>query len=95
MNAIVRFPAERVPRAAAVGATRVDILKGRLRERLGRLLNRMGAPGVIRDMEVNDKAAGHTVAVAVGDLFVKLTVNGRDYYFDRVTGRFDGTGSVP
>lgn len=95
MNAIVRFPSERVPKAAAMGASRYVILKGRLRERVGRLLNWMGAPGAIRDMAVTDEAAGHSVAVAVGDLFVKLTVNGRDYYFDRVTGRFDGTGSPP
>jgi len=46
-------------------------------------------------MEATDKITGQKVAVSIGDLFVRLSVDGRDYYFDRITGRFDGTGSSP
>jgi hypothetical protein len=43
-------------------------------------------------METIDGVTGQKVAVSVGDLFVRLSIDGRDYYFDRLTGRFDGTG---
>ena len=92
---VIRFPVERIPRPASAGASRLDILKGRFRERFGRLLNWTGAPGAIRDTEITDKLTGQTVAVQVGDLFVRVSIDGRDYYFDKVTGRFDGTGAVP
>jgi hypothetical protein len=70
-------------------------LLGRARERLGALLNRIGVPGAIQPVEVRDKLTGQQVSVSVGELFVRVSVDGRDYYFDRLSGRFDGTGSVP
>jgi hypothetical protein len=46
-------------------------------------------------MEFEDKLAGQRISTSVGELFVCVSVNGRDYYFDRITGRFDGTGWSP
>lgn len=94
-RAVLRFPAERVARSARVGATRLEVLRGRFRQWLGRGLNRLGAPGAIRQMELKDQLTGQHLTVSVGELFVCMSVNGRDYYFDRLTGRFDGTGSEP
>jgi hypothetical protein len=94
-RAVVRFPSERVVSSARGGATWLEIWTGRLREWLGRSLNLLGAPGAIREMEFSDQLAGQHIAVSVGELFVCMSVNGRDYYFDRLTGRFDGTGSEP
>ena len=45
-------------------------------------------------MEVKDSLTGQEVAVSVEVLFVRLTVDGRDYYFDRLTGKYNGTGSA-
>jgi hypothetical protein len=92
---IVRFPVERVPNAAAIGASRLQIWRGRVRNLFGRSLNRLGVPGAIQNVSVEDALTGHVLSVAVGATYVRLTVNDRDYYFDRVTGRFDGTGGVP
>lgn len=73
-------------------ATRRDILAGRARETIHRLLNRLGVPGAIQPMQHRDALTGQRIDVHVGVLFTRITINGRDYYFDRVTGRFDGSG---
>jgi hypothetical protein len=93
---VVEFPSARMsPRAVRDGATKIDIARSRVRAGFGRLLNKMGAPAAIRPVEIVDNITNQRVAVAVDDLFVTVSVDGRDYYFDRITGRFDGTGSVP
>lgn len=92
---VVRFPAERVERAARGDATKLEIMVGRFRAWLGRALNIAHAPGAIRAMDHEDKLAGQHIAVLVGELYTCVSVNGRDYYFDRLTGKFDGTGSAP
>jgi len=45
-------------------------------------------------MDLVDRVTGQEIKLTVGDLFVRLSIDGRDYYFDRFTGKFDGTGSV-
>jgi hypothetical protein len=92
---VVRFPAERIVRSGRGGATRLDIWFGRIRQWVGSILNSLGVPGAIRAMEFRDKLTGQSLAVSVGELFVCISVNGRDYYFDRITGSFDGTGAGP
>jgi hypothetical protein len=92
---VIKFPIERIPRAAAEGASRWLIWKERLRELTGRALSRLGLPGAIAEVKINDSLTGQQISVDVGPLYVRLTVNQRDYYFNRVTGRFDGTGSAP
>jgi hypothetical protein len=92
-GSVVHFHAKRVQQSAHGGATWLQVLSGRLTRWLGRALNRLGLPGAVRSMTLTDKLAGQHIAVSVGDLFVCVSVNGRDYYFDRITGRFDGTGS--
>ena len=57
-----------------------------------RLLNSLGVPGAVKDITINDELTGQVIEVRVGVLFVCLSVNGRDYYFHRLTGKFDGTG---
>lgn len=57
-------------------------------------MNSAGAPGAIREVDLKDALTGQEVSVTVGATYVRLTVNERDYYFDRLTGRFDGTGTA-
>jgi hypothetical protein len=92
---VICFPAERVARPAAIGASRLAIWKGRLREYTGRTLSRLNLPGAITNAEIKDNLTGQQISVEVGSLYVRLSIDGRDYYFDRITGRFDGTGAVP
>ena len=93
-DTVVRFPCERIPRAAPTDASWWDVMRERLVQQLGRLLRRVGVPGAIQNIELADKHTGQQVSVHVGELYVRLTVNGRDFYFNRFTGHFDGTGSA-
>jgi hypothetical protein len=92
---VIQFPAERILRAAAGGASQWQIWRGRAREIAGRTLCRLGLPGAIANAEIRDDLTGQEINVTVQAHYVRLTVNGRDYYFDRITGRFDGTGASP
>ena len=92
---VVEFPSARVSRPVRDGATTIDIARSRVKAGVGRLLNKMRVPAAIQPIEIVDKITNQHVAVAVDDLFVRVSVDGRDYYFDRMTGRFDGTGSAP
>jgi hypothetical protein len=53
----------------------------------------MNAPGVVRNTVIEDSSSGQRVEISVGRIFIRLSVNDRDYFFDRISGRFDGTGS--
>jgi hypothetical protein len=87
---IIQLPAR--VRPTEVGATLLDIWFGRLREWLGRMANRAGLPGAVRACEIQDAVTGQRLSIRTGALFTVIQVNGRDYYFRRASGRFDGTG---
>ena len=90
---IIPFPSKRVSRQAAGGATLWQVWKGRVRQQLGRSLCWAGIPGALAASEISDAATGQHISITVDAQYVRLCVDGRDYYFDRITGRFDGTGS--
>lgn len=92
---VIRFPSERTGHPARGGASTLRIFSARFRGWLGRVLNVARIPGAIQSVEIDDSVAGQHIAVSVGDLFVRLSMNGRDYYFNRLTGCFDGTGMHP
>jgi hypothetical protein len=72
----------------------MQILKGRLREALGNALTRCHLPGALQEARVHDPLTGTELTVHIGALYTVVTVNGRDFYFDRVTGSYSGTGSA-
>lgn len=74
------------------GATAWDKIGTRLRERIGNLLNRRRVPGFVQPMSLDDPVTGQRIEITVSPLFTTVSVNGRDYFFRRLTGKFDGTG---
>lgn len=68
-------------------------LRDHLTDLAYRTLNRLGVPGAVAPMSFRDEATGCTLTVANGHRFTIVTVDGRDFYFDRITGKFDGTGA--
>ena len=60
---------------------------------VARMLRALRVPGIIRDVQIEDAVSGHSISITVGLLFTKVSVNGRDYFFRRLSGRLDGTGS--
>lgn len=91
---IIAFPTVAVGRPAHVGATWLSTARFRLIQAIGAALNWIGAPGAVQPMALDDAVSGLSVSVTVSALYTKIKVNGRDFYFDRMTGRFDGTGSA-
>ena len=77
---------------AEIGASGWSIWKEKARESVGSLLCRLGLPGFIKQLNYDDPLTGQQISISSSSLFTKLSVNGRDYYFDRITGKFDGTG---
>jgi len=76
----------------AAGASRWTVACGRMRAAFGRLLNVLRLPGAVRDLKVIDSVTGQQLEIRVEPLFTRISVDGRDYYFGRISGRFDGTG---
>lgn len=51
-------------------------------------------PGAIRPFEIHDKLTGQHLRITVSGMYTILHIDGRDYYFWRWSGGFDGTGSA-
>lgn len=90
---LVLPPEEQKPVPATSGASWVSRTWSRIMLLMGSCMNKMGFPGAIQNVCIYDSLSQQHVEVHVGVLFTKLTVNGRDYYFSRYSGKFNGTGS--
>jgi len=49
-------------------------------------------PGFVQPIDYADKVTGDRFRVCVGKRYTIISVNHRDYWFRRSTGKFDGTG---
>jgi hypothetical protein len=83
-----------VRRPSSGRASLIGVVRWRVREWLGRVANRLRVPGAIAGTEFVDTVTGQQFSVRVGPLFVVLAVDGREYYFWRFSGRYDGTGEL-
>ncbi len=48
----------------------------------------------IEPFTYNDPETGDRIAVSVSDMYTKLSVNDREYFFVRENGTFDGTATA-
>src|SRR5215472_18481282 len=87
---IIPLPRPGIP--ARHGATVLQIAAGRLRELIGNLANRLRVPAFIRAAVIEDELTRQTIVIEPGRLVTRISVDGRDYYFGRFSGRFDGVG---
>jgi hypothetical protein len=58
---------------------------------LGNALN-LFAPGFVRPVDCYDQLTRTHLKIEVCTLFTIISVDGRDYYFYRLTGGYDGSG---
>jgi len=91
MSMIAQFPSR--DRCSVENASRLDILKSRIRQCVGKILGHMQLPGMIASTTINDSFSGQRLEIKVGVICTRISINGRDYYFSRFSGKFDGTGS--
>ena len=74
-------------------ATPLTIIKRAVRSAFWGFLNRLGLPGFIQPFEFEDLVTGQKLKFTVSPFFTVISIDGRDYYFYRHNGKFDGTGS--
>jgi len=62
-----------------------------LRRAWGILLEAFHAPAKIREFEYVDQVTNETVYLSTGARYSVLHVGDKQFFFERTTGRFDGT----
>ncbi|HUU93732.1 MAG TPA: hypothetical protein VM238_21275 [Phycisphaerae bacterium] len=80
------------PSPASNGATWWQIWRGRAARCIGLILNGLGCAGKVRPISIDDPLTGTHLELRVGSTFTVIAVNGRDYYFRRLDGVYDGAG---
>lgn len=60
----------------------------------GLILERIHAPAKIREFEYVDPLTNEIVYISTGARYSVLHVGAKRFFFDRVTGQFDGTGEL-
>ena len=46
----------------------------------------------IRPFKYKDLVTGDKIEISISSVFTKLRINKREYFFEKETGKFDGTG---
>jgi hypothetical protein len=73
-------------------ATWFDRLKTEVRWTLGSILNLFRIPGLVKPMRAYDRLTNTQIRIAVNHLFTVISIDGNDYYFRRLDGKYDGSG---
>jgi len=76
------------------GITLIEIYIERLKQILGRILNYFHIPGFVKPTKIFDDLTKTRLEVKLSGFFTIISVDGRDYYFRRLSGKFDGTGMI-
>ena len=74
--------------------SRTSVIRGWIRQVCGVALEFLHAPAKIREFEYIDPSTNETIYLATGARYSVLHVGDKRLFFDRITGRFDGTGTL-
>lgn len=69
-------------------------VRASLRAIVGWFAEVIGAPAIIREFEYVDPITNEAVYLSTGTRYSVLHVGDKRYFFERLTGRFDGTGQL-
>jgi hypothetical protein len=87
MSRVTIFPLNRSaahPTIMSPATTKRKFLDA-LKMKTGRLLNVCGVPGLVQGIIINDELTGRTISVTPHPLYTIINIDGRDYYFHRIT----------
>jgi len=79
---------------SAVSTNEVSLwirIRSKVRYVAGLLLEKSHSPARIKEFEYIDPITNEIVYLSTGARYSVLHVGGKQFYFERVTGRFDGT----
>ena len=82
----------KIGRPTAQGATLIEIYIERFKQLLGKILNYFQIPGFVRPTKIYDNLTKARLEVKLSGFFTIISVDGKDYYFRRLSGKFDGSG---
>ena len=93
MNGLGNSRVLEFPRPAVDGAKFWQIWCGRMWVLLGKTANRLRIGGCVQPIVMDDPVTGQHLGIRLGPLFTVVSVDGRDYYFRRFSGKYDGAGT--
>ena len=67
--------------------------KDRIKTGIASVFDFIGIPPMVNDVDIPDYASGIYLRISHSKRFTIVSVNGRDFWFNRLTGKFDGTGT--
>lgn len=65
-----------------------------MRRILGHLIHNLRIPGLIKPFQYRDPNDGSIISIRTSPRYTILTVGGKELFFIRETGKFDGTGAM-
>jgi len=65
-----------------------------MRYLLGKLLHWVRMPGFIRPFQYRDLNSGRLISVRTSPQYTILSIDGKELFFIRETGKFDGIGEM-
>jgi len=79
---------------AEFNATFKDTLHYFMLAMLGRIMMIFKIPGFIKPMETYDRLTNSYIKVQTTKYYTIISINGKDFYFKRLTGKYDGSGMM-
>jgi hypothetical protein len=70
-------------------------VKEKWRNIVGWSLERLRSPALLKHFEYVDPATNETIYLYTSPIYSVLCVGSRRFYFDRITGQYDGTSALP
>jgi len=74
------------------GANLLQIYIERLKQWFGYVLNFLHIPGFVKHIKVYDRLTNTNIEIRLDGFFTVVSINGKDFYFHRLSGEFDGSG---
>lgn len=82
----------KIEKSTTVGHNKLKYWIEELKGWLGTILKKLQICGFIQEVSFFDEVTRQQISVKINRRFTVVSVGGRDYYFKRLTGKFDGTG---
>lgn len=61
---------------------------------LGTLFEKLGLPGLVKPFRYYDGETGQVIEIKTSPLYTKLSVGGKEFFFIRESGKYDGFGAM-
>ena len=92
MTVIDLHPKIEKPTSVGHNKFKLKYLTKELKSWFGYTLNKLQICGLIQEVSFFDEVTQQQFSIKIDRRFTVVSIGGRDYYFKRLSGKFDGTG---